>query len=152
MLSVIKKLKHKIMKRLFLVIFSFTFSTFSLFAQDFADMDPQERAGMQTSRMTERLGLNEDQETKVYQINLANLLKTDSLRTLVREGQIDRSEMFMVFRDMQMERDKEMKAILTEEQMPAYEEMKQEMMSRFGERRGNRDRQKKKKDKKEGGN
>ncbi|MEO1653756.1 MAG: hypothetical protein AAFU64_09435, partial [Bacteroidota bacterium] len=83
--------------------------------------------------------------TKVYQINLAHLLKTDSLRTLVREGQIERSEMFTVFRDMQSERDKEMKAILTEEQMPAYEEMKQEMMNRFGERRqGNRNRQKKK--------
>lgn len=142
------------MKNLIYVFIVFTFGTFNVYGQGqgFSEMDPQERAGLQTSRMTERLSLNEEQETKVYQINLAHLLKTDSLRTLVREGQIERSEMFMVFRDMQSERDKEMKAILTEEQMPAYEEMKQEMMNRFGERRqGNRNRQKKK-EKEKGGN
>jgi len=104
-------------------------------------MTPVQRAERMTIKLTEELGLSEDQKQKIYQINLENAEKRQAQRDAIQEEQkLKRTEMKAQNR-VQNER---IEAILTSEQKTRWDKVKKENRdkiregSRRGEGRGNR--------------
>ncbi len=90
---------------------------------------PEVRAERQTKTMTEKLGLSEDQQKKVYTLQLTRMNKMQELREAQnREGMKSANEDFQ----------KSMAAILTPEQAKKYEEMEAEMRAQRGQGGGPR--------------
>ena len=85
---------------------------------------PEVRAERQTKTMTEKLGLSEDQQKKVYTLQLARAQKMQELREAQnRDGMKTANEDFQ----------KNLAAILTPEQAKKYEEMEAEMRAQRGQ-------------------
>jgi periplasmic protein CpxP/Spy len=85
--------------------------------------NPEVRAEQQTKMMTEKLGLSEDQQKKVYTLQLARMQKMQELREAQnREGMKTANEDFQ----------KNLAVILTPEQTKKYEAMEAEMRSQRG--------------------
>jgi len=61
----------------------------AVFAQQRGDFraDPEKRAEVQTNRMTEQLGLTDDQRKQVLALNLERTKKMEELRKSVMDGQ-----------------------------------------------------------------
>ena len=93
---------------------------------------PEERAEIQTQKLTDLLALNAEQQAQVQTINLEKNREVD--------------ELYAQLAALQKQRDNEISAVLTDDQRATYEarktEVKDKMQTRrekFRERRKNRD-------------
>ncbi len=118
------------MKRIGLLLTALILGATAIMAQPGGqrNLDPEEMAKRQTAQLKEALDLNQDQEKKVYDLNLETSKEMRALReknqgagwesmrddmTKIREGQ-----------------NKKMKAILTEDQWGKYEKYLEERRER----------------------
>jgi Spy/CpxP family protein refolding chaperone len=96
-------------------------------------MTPEQRAEKITTKMTEELGLSEDQKQKIYQVNLENAKKRDANRaTMEEERKAKRTEM----QAQNQAQNEQIEAILTPEQKTKWEEVKKENRKEIRERSG----------------
>ena len=84
----------------------------------------EERAQRLTDRMKEKLGLTEEQASKIAEINLRTAKQNDAA---FGASGADRRESLRQVRAANEQRDKEFKKILTGEQWKQYEQMREEM-------------------------
>lgn len=86
-----------------------------------------------TNRMSERLGLNDSQKTKVLELN-KELVKTREAEMKNRkDAKNDRQKQFEAMRKNQEKYESELKKILTEDQYKQYQQMRPRQQ---GQRRG----------------
>lgn len=100
--------------------------------------NPEEMLKRQTQRLVEELKLNKDQEQKVMAINKKYMEKQSTDWQKMREAtDEERAKMRESMQKMQAEKDKEIKAILTADQVKLYDEMlkRREEMRRNGQGR-----------------
>ena len=108
------------MKILAIVALFFT-SNFAANAQRGGEShDPEQMAERETSRMTEKLSLDEVQTAKVQELNLMYAKEMQEAR---EENKGDREHMKEMEAVINSEKSAEMKLILTEAQFKTYEEM-----------------------------
>ena len=98
---------------------------------------PEERAKQQTAELKEALGLNKDQEKKVYDLNLESGKKMQKMREEMGGGGFS-DEMREKMMAMREETNKEMKKILTDDQYKKYEKYLEERRNRRGQGGPNR--------------
>lgn len=110
--------------------------------QDREPKSPEERAQAITDRMTEKLNLSDSQKESIYAINLEHAKKNDDLRVKMQNGELDREGLIEQRKSVEKTRDEQISALLTEEQMPIYEEMKEKAKDRMQNRRGRRNKNK----------
>lgn len=91
-------------------------------------MDPEKRAEQQTATMTEKLSLSEAQAAKVKEINLKYAQKMKEARD---KADGDRDAMRTAMTTIREEQDKELQAVMTDEQWQQWLKIREEM-------RGNR--------------
>ena len=95
-------------------------------------MSPEERAKQQTAQIKEAVGLNADQEKKVYDLNLEAGKQMAKMREDMQGGGGDFQAMREKMTTMRAEQDKKMKEILTADQWTKYQKFQEERRSRFG--------------------
>lgn len=98
------------------------------------DFDPEDLAKRQTAQLKEELDLNEDQEKKVYDLNLESTKKMSKLREEMQSGG-GFEGMREKMTEIREEQNKKMKEILTEKQWTKYEKYQEERRSRMRDRR-----------------
>lgn len=117
------------MKKLLMIAALFTMTFAGAFAQrgqgsqQKEPMTPEQRAEKMTMKMTEELGLSEDQKQKIYQINLENAEKRQVQREAMEEERKAKREEMQAQTKAQNE---QIVAILTPEQKTKWEEVKKE--------------------------
>jgi len=124
------------MKRLGIVLIVLVLTASVSLAQDRrgrGNFDPEEMAKRQTEQIKEAVGLNADQEKKVYELKLATGKKMTELRDEMQGGG-GFEGMREAFGKIREEEDKKMKEILTNEQWKAYEKWQEERRQRRGSR------------------
>ncbi len=117
---------------LFIVMLAVT--TMSM-AQGFGggqQMTPEERAKQQTAQIKEAVGLNADQEKKVYDLNIEQGKQRSKMFEDMQGGGGDMSGMREKMTAMQEDMNKKMKAILTADQWTKYEKWQEERRSQRG--------------------
>jgi len=92
---------------------------------------PEEMAKRQTERMTQELGLNADQATKVQQIMVARGQEMQSMRG---QGGGDRDKMREQMQASRTKYDAQFKEVLTADQYTKYTTMQADRMNRGGGR------------------
>jgi hypothetical protein len=100
--------------------------------------NPEEMMKRQTQRLVEELKLNKDQEQKVTAINKKYMEKqTGDWQKMRDASDEERAQMRENMRKVQAEKDKEIKAILTADQVKLYDDMlkRREEMRRNGQGR-----------------
>jgi periplasmic protein CpxP/Spy len=121
------------MKRLkFLLTICLISSTLGIYAQDgqggggggFQQLSPEDRAYNQTKQMKKTLSLSKEQFDKIEIINVKYAMMMDS--TMKANGGFS-PEMREKMKPMMEAKDKEIKPILTEEQIKLYEESRKKM-------------------------
>lgn len=114
-------MKSNTMKQIFFIGILTVGATFYSLAQDGAmgGGTTEEKATAATERQKEKLGLDADQETKMYDINLKYIKEMEQIQA----GGRSKSTM-MKLRSMSGKMDKEVKEILTKDQYKEYKEMK----------------------------
>lgn len=106
--------------------------------RDRSQFNPEEMLKRQTQRLVEELKLNKDQEAKVTAINKKYMEKQTGDWSKMRDASDEeRAKMREDMMTVQAEKDKEIKAVLTKEQVKLYEDMqkKREEMRRNGQGR-----------------
>jgi hypothetical protein len=101
-------------------------------------MNPEEMVKRQTQRLVEELKLTKDQEAKVTAINKKYMDKQTGDRSKMRTAtDEERTKMFAEMKKNQDEKNKEIKAVLTPEQVKVFDEKlkKQEQMRKSGQGR-----------------
>lgn len=101
-------------------------------------MNPEEMVKRQTARMVEELKLDKDQEAKVLAINKKYMEKNPVDWSKMRDASDDeRAKMREEMRKVQDEKNKEIKTVLTAEQVKLFDEnlKKREEMRRNGQGR-----------------
>jgi hypothetical protein len=93
---------------------------------------PEERAKNQTSRLDSLVTLTADQKVKIEAINLDLFKKMDDT---FRNAQNDRDKMRSKMEEINTERDKQYKAILTDEQYKKYLDNREQLRGRQGRNR-----------------
>lgn len=97
---------------------------------------PEDMAAKQTEEMTAKLGLSEGQAARVEAINLTFAERMQVAREDYGDNRSDMEKIMTAIKD---EKSAEMKAVLSEEQYEAFEEMKTDQPQRRGRNgRGNR--------------
>jgi Spy/CpxP family protein refolding chaperone len=99
-------------------------------------MNPEEMVKRQTARLVEELKLNKDQEAKVLAINKKYMEKNSFDWSKMRDASDDeRTKMREEMTKVQNERNKEIKAVLTPDQVKLFDEnlKKREEMRRNGQ-------------------
>ncbi len=118
------------MKRIGLLLAALILGTTAIMAQPGGqrNFDPEEMAKRQTAQLKEALDLNQDQEKKVYDLNLETGKEMRALREKNQGGgwEAMREDMTKI-REGQ---DKKMKAILTDDQWVKYQKYQQERRER----------------------
>ncbi|WP_442588509.1 DUF5969 family protein [Pedobacter sp. AW31-3R] len=92
---------------------------------------PEERAAKMTARLTEKLSLTADQQTKIKAVFLDQQAQMEKTRA---EQTQDRSAMRGKMMEMMKESDSKINAVLTEEQKKSYEAYKEERKSEMKNR------------------
>lgn len=95
---------------------------------------PEEKANGLTNRMTNNLGLTDDQKTKIYTINVDMAKKNDAIRKNTALSKEDRRAQLKA---NYLERKSQYKTILTEEQFAKYESWEKEKKAKHQENKGN---------------
>jgi len=91
---------------------------------DRPQMTPEQRLERQTKSLVDGLKLNKDQGAKVLAINKKYMEKQTFDFSKMRDATADeRTKMFESMQKIQVEKDKEIKAILTADQVKLYDEM-----------------------------
>lgn len=124
------------MKKLgILFIIMLAVSTMSM-AQGFGgggqQMTPEERAKRTTDQIKEAVGLNADQEKKVYDLQIEQGKQMTKMREEMQASGGDFSSMREKMTTMRAEQDKKLKAILTADQWTKYEKWQEERRSQRG--------------------
>jgi Spy/CpxP family protein refolding chaperone len=94
---------------------------------------PEERSKNQTARLDSLVNLTADQKGKIEAINLDLSKKMDDA---FRNAQGDRDAMRSKMEEITTERDKQYKAILTDEQYKKYSDNLEQFRGRRGQGRG----------------
>ncbi len=146
------------MKKSFLIVLALAGMSICSFAQADVDIDdvdepsqsaqiknkggqqpkktPEERAQVQAQKLKEKLGLSEEQKTKVYQLNLTKAKKMDELRV---QAENERKAKKAQAKQIQEENDLALKNdILTPEQYTKYVQLKEMNEGKKGEPKGGR--------------
>jgi protein CpxP len=131
------------MKKLIMIAAIFTMTYVGAFAQRGQDsrkggqqkemQTPEQRAEKMTTKMTEELGLSEDQKQKIYQINLENAQKRQAQREVMQEEQKAKRAAMQAQNKVQNE---QIEAVLTPDQKTKWEEVKKENRKEIRERSG----------------
>jgi Spy/CpxP family protein refolding chaperone len=95
---------------------------------------PDERANGLTNRMTEKLGLSEDQKAKIYAINLDMAKKNEAIRQNTALTKEDRRAQIKA---NYTERRTQYQSILTAEQFAKFEAWEKEKKAKRQENKGN---------------
>ena len=106
------------------------FSSLIASAQQMSQRSPQERARNQTQWMQKNLGINEDQNKRVYEIIFKHAQEMDAARSS-GPGPDRRSAM----QNISASRDAELKNVLTADQYQKYQAHEQEAKDKMRERR-----------------
>lgn len=128
------------MKKLGILLIAIVLGTTISMAQNRGgqrDFDPEERAKETTKELKELLGLKADQEKKVYELNLKSNKEMAAMRAEMQSSGGGFEGMREKMTKMREETDKEMKKILTEDQMKKYVKYQEERRARRGQGRGN---------------
>ena len=103
-------------------------------------MTPEQRLERQTKSLVDELKLNKDQEEKVQAINKKYMEKQTFDFSKMRDAtDEERTKMRESMQKIQLEKDKEIKAVLTASQVKLYDEMlkkREEMRKNFQGRMG----------------
>ena len=91
--------------------------------------NPEEMAKRQTERMTQELGLNPDQVSRVQQIQMARVQEMQAMRG---QGGGDRDKMREQMQASRTKYDAQYKAVLTSDQYTKYTAMQADRMNRGG--------------------
>ncbi|MDP2336481.1 MAG: hypothetical protein Q8N05_08540 [Bacteroidota bacterium] len=105
---------------------------------DRQQMTPEQRLQRQNQRLVEDLKLTKEQEAKVLTINKKYMEKQTFDWSKMRDASdAERAKMREEMQKIQLEKDKEIKAVLTADQIKLYDEMqkKREEMRRNGQGR-----------------
>jgi hypothetical protein len=114
------------------LIFSLMFAATHLFAQsELKEMPADQRAKLQTERMTTSLKLDEGQIEKVGQINLKYAQKMDP----VIQGAGSKMSRFKTFKSINKDKEAELKGVLTIQQFEQFQKQQQEMKDKLREQR-----------------
>jgi Spy/CpxP family protein refolding chaperone len=127
-------MKTNRIKIIFSTLFAVIIMTLGVNAQDKTNAsdktrshDPEARAKKQTEMMKTELGLTADQVSKVESINLK----------YAQKGKEQREAIHKQMKSLREEREKDMTAVLTKEQIEKYNKLKEEQKSkRMQERKG----------------
>jgi periplasmic protein CpxP/Spy len=98
---------------------------------------PADMAQRQTDRLAEAIQLTDDQKTQILEINKKYAEQSMQMRRGGRGmdmSDAEREEMRTKMAEIQAEKDKEIKAVLTQEQQTQYDEYQKEMQQRMQER------------------
>lgn|SRR5680860_1531647 len=120
------------MKKIGILLVAIVFGTTVSMAQNRGNVDPKERATEQTKELKETLGLDKDQEKKVYDLNLKAGNEMAEMRKDMQGGG-DRDAMREKMTKSREAQNKEMKKILTEDQYKKYEKYLEERRARRGQ-------------------
>lgn len=117
--------------------------TFGVQAQDrrekIKNATPEERANLRTDKMTEKLGLDENQKKKVKEIFEAQQKENMAIKEEVKaEREKKRGEMKATMKKQHEELKARLKTVLTEEQFKKWEAMQKDNMEHAKERRKNK--------------
>jgi Spy/CpxP family protein refolding chaperone len=93
---------------------------------------PEQRATKMTEKMAEELSLTADQKKQVLEINLAQAKKMDQERQDQMKANEARKAEMDARREEMKKQDEQIKAVLTEEQLGKWEEIKLEAKDRRG--------------------
>lgn len=122
----------KVLAVLFLLIGSVSLSKAQGGPGHFPKRTPEERVKMQMERLPQTLSLTEEQRTKIAAIYLSQSKSRDSLITSMRQGG-DREAMRAKIMELNAASDKQITALLSDEQKKAYAAYVQERGTRgFG--------------------
>ncbi len=114
------------MKKLIMIATIFAMTSAVAFAQRAQHKEmqsPEQRAERMTVKMTEELGLSEDQKQKIYQINLENAQKRQKQWEAM---QVDREARKAEMQAQAKAQNDQIEALLTPEQKSRWEEVKKE--------------------------
>jgi hypothetical protein len=95
---------------------------------------PEQRANMQTTMMTTKLGLDSATKMKVYDANLKAAKNMDP----IIKGEGRRMSKMREMKSIEEQKDKDLKSALTPEQYKQYETMKEEMKEKMKEKMAER--------------
>ncbi|MCC6702968.1 MAG: hypothetical protein IT221_15660 [Fluviicola sp.] len=95
---------------------------------------PDERANGLTNKMTEKLGLSEDQKAKVYTINVDMAKKNDAIRQNTALTKEDRRAQL---KSNYLDRRSQYQSVLTAEQFAKFEAWEKEKKAKRQENKGN---------------
>lgn len=114
--------------------------SFGVSAQDrkekIKNATPEERVAMRTEKMSEKLGLDENQKKKVKEIFAAQQKENKGLREEMKaEREKALAEKKAIIKKQHEELKAKLKPILTEEQFKKWEAMQNENMEKVKERR-----------------
>ena len=90
-------------------------------------------AKRQTAELKEALGLNADQEKKVYDMNLETSKKMSAMREKMQAGGNAMEGMREKMTQIRADQDKKMKEILTADQWAKYQKYQEERRARRGQ-------------------
>ncbi len=120
------------MKRMIISTSIALLSAVAVFAQDRPARTAEERSKAQTTRMTEQLGLNEEQQAKVASINSEFAQKLEDLQAGRKEGDMAHKGEGVKLHDARMAA---LKEVLTPDQYTKLEAMQEKMQDRRMEKR-----------------
>jgi hypothetical protein len=113
-------------------ILSLFFAVNQVFAQsELKQMPADQRAKLQTERMTASLKLDAEQTQQVGQINLKYAQKMDP----VIEGSGSKMSRFKAFKSINKDKEAELKGVLTTQQFQQFQKQQQEMKDKLKEQR-----------------
>lgn len=126
------------MKKFGIILLSIMLVSLSGIAQprDERNADPEQIARRQTDQLKDTLALNEEQEQKVYELNLETGQKMRALRDEIQGSDVGSIREKMG--EIREEQNEKMKEILTEEQWKKYEKYLEARQARWQQRRGGR--------------
>ncbi|MDJ1469184.1 hypothetical protein QNI19_31765 [Cytophagaceae bacterium DM2B3-1] len=96
---------------------------------------PEQRAEMQTKRLTKEITLTADQQTQVKSILLNRAVKVDSLRA---DQTMDKSQRMQQLKAIKDEGDASIQKVLSPEQYKKYLDLQEEQMDKVQQRRQSR--------------
>lgn len=103
-----------------------------VFAQNqLSEMPAEERAKMQTARMASSLGLDSVQTVEVSGINLKYARKMDP----VIQGNGSRISKFKAFNEINNQKEKDLKTVLSKEQFTLFKQQQEEMKKQIKQKR-----------------
>ncbi|KUG09743.1 Spy/CpxP family protein refolding chaperone [Solirubrum puertoriconensis] len=96
---------------------------------------PEQRADLQTQRLTKQLSLTADQQTKVRTIFLAQANEMETLRGQMTPGSTERQALGQKMQETRTRTDEQLRGVLTPEQFAQYQAKREDQLENRMERR-----------------